>query len=68
LYIVSQKKAFLYNAELKIYAITEIISEDLHADKEKRTRKSNKQIKTNTNKETFIQIESIRTKNEQSVC
>lgn len=42
LYIVSQKKAFLYNAELKIYAITEIISEDLHADKEKPATKTDK--------------------------
>ena len=42
LYIVSQKNAFLYNKELKIYAIADILSEDLNGEKDKPSTKTDK--------------------------
>jgi len=42
LYIVSQKKSFLYNKELKIYAIADISSEDLNGEKDKPSTKTDK--------------------------
>jgi SpoVK/Ycf46/Vps4 family AAA+-type ATPase len=56
MYIVSQKKPFLYNAELKIYAVADFYSEDSGGnEKEKQTTKTDKitltlySYETNTN-------------------
>jgi uncharacterized protein (UPF0297 family) len=47
LYIVSQKKAFLYNKELKIYAIADLSTEDLiNGEKDKPATKTDKIIIT----------------------
>lgn len=42
MYIVSQKKPFLYNAELKIYAIADFYTEDSGGEKNKQSTKTDK--------------------------